>query len=306
MVRPPSAPPPRVLLAAACLLAQARSAAGINASDVPTFTFRCWAANSLEAPAPPPPLDPPDPPGPPAPCATPCEKGFTCTDGACCVGLLGVPRARCEQNHSAYVFVLGGRMGPTGKWYDPSTWAVNSTSVGTKWGRPSAEFTGAMANATLEGEQGGFYKKFPTLAAQIGVRSSRLDAGVLNITCRFDLTGQDAGKSVTLSARLQNTDCATCRGWTGMVGDDGGGYIGLMLGRNSSTAAPILQTFADFNRQHYWSDLDGVPTPAKIAKLFPIVDEFVPDGMRKLSLSPRFLNANKFTKIGSGQTWRKL
>jgi hypothetical protein len=136
-----------------------------------------------------------------------------------------------------------------------------------------------MANTTLSGEQGGFYKKFPTLGAQIGVRSSRLDTGVLNITCQFKLTGRDAGQApITIHAVMQNTDCASCRGWTGMEGDDKGGYIGLMLGRDNHTGRATIQSFAEFNRQRYWSDLDAVPTPSKIAKLFPIMDSFEPDG----------------------------
>ena len=266
------------LLTASCVLLWG-GATAIDLGDVPTFTFSCWASNSLEAASPPPPPEPVAPPAPPAACTTPCGKGFTCTDGVCCVGLLGVPRARCQQNRSAYAFVLGGRGGPLGKWYATLTWDVNTTSVGNKWSRSSAEFTPAMANLTLQGEQGGFYKTFSTLAAQIGVRSSRLDTGILNITCSFALTGRDAGKGpITIRAAIQNTDCATCRGWTGMKGDDGGGYIGLMLGRDNLTGAPTIQTFADFNRQRYWADLASVPAPAKIAKLFPILDSFVPDG----------------------------
>lgn len=264
-------------LLVACL--QLRAAGGIAASDIPTFSFRCWASNTLDEAAPPPPPEPPAAPAPPLPCAVPCGKGFTCTDGVCCVDLLAEPRARCEANRSAYAFVLGSRMsGPLGKWYDSSTWAVNTTSVASRWGPPSAEFTAAMANATLQGEQGGFYKKFPAMGAQIGVRSSRLDTGILNITCRFALTGRDAGKKVTVTAAVQNTDCATCRGWTGMTGDDSGGYIGLMLGRASSSGAPSIETFASYNQRRYWANLDSVPTPKKIAKLFPILDEFVADG----------------------------
>ena len=279
--------PTRLLACMSCLLL-VETGEGIELSDVPTFTFSCWAANSEQVPAAtPPPPDPPSPFPPPASCPEPCSKGYSCTDGACCNGLLGESRPQCEQNHSAYAFVLGGRMGPLGKWYDLSTWLVNSTSVGTKWGTPSAEFTAAMANETLSGEQGGFYKKFPAMAAQIGVRSSRLDTGVLNITCQFTLTGRDAGQApITIHAAVQNTDCASCRGWTGMKGDDDGGYIGLMLGRatgashlyGSDTGTATIQTFAEFNRQRYWKDLDAVPTPPKIAKLFPIMDSFVPDG----------------------------
>ena len=277
---PPLACLTHLLATAALLLQLSWTGEGIELGDVPTFTFACFATNSAEQPAPAPtPPDPPSPFPPQAPCVEPCTHGFTCTDGVCCAGLMGETRPRCEQNHSAYAFVLGGRGGPLGKWYDPSTWPVNSTSVGTKWGTPSAEFTAAMANTTLSGEQGGFYKKFPTLGAQIGVRSSRLDTGVLNITCQFKLTGRDAGQApITIHAVMQNTDCASCRGWTGMEGDDKGGYIGLMLGRDNHTGRATIQSFAEFNRQRYWSDLDAVPTPSKIAKLFPIMDSFEPDG----------------------------
>jgi hypothetical protein len=110
------------------------------------------------------------------------------------------------------------------------------------------------------------------------VRSSRLDVGVLNINCRFALAGRDAGKTATVKAAIQNTDCATCRGWTSMTGDDGGGYIGLMLGRDNSTGAPTIETFADYNRRRYWANLKGIPASKKIASLFPILDTFDPDG----------------------------
>jgi hypothetical protein len=256
-----------------------RCTTAIDVQDVPTFRFTCWASNTLQPAATPPPPDPPSPPAHPAACPVPCGKGFTCLDSACCVGLLGVSRPHCQDNKSAYAFVLGGRGGPMGKWYDPHTWVVNTTSVDTRWGNLSAEFTSSMVNATLLGEQAGFYKKFPTLAVQIGVRSSRLDTGVLNITCHFLLTGRDAGRSpIQIRAAVQNTNCTSCRGWTGMHGDDSGGYIGVMLGRDNSTGTPTIQTFADFNRERYWANLAGVPTASKIAKLFPIIDSFQPDG----------------------------
>ena len=250
----------------------------IEVGDVPTFSFTCWASNSLDTdkPAPPPP-DPP-PPSPPASCSVPCGRGYTCIDGICCAGLLGVSRAHCMENKSAYAFVLGGRRGPLGKWYDPSTWVINTTSVGTGWGTRSSEFTQTMANITLSGEQGGFYKRFPSLAAQIGVRTTRLDTGILNITCQFALTGKDAGQDpIKIYASMRNTNCTSCRGWIGMKGDDGGGYIGLMLGRDNSTGRATIQTFAEFNQQHYWKHLAEVPDPPKIAKLFPIIDSFKTD-----------------------------
>ena len=90
-------------------------------------------------------------------------------------------------------------------------------------------------------------KSFPMLPAQLGVRTTRLDQGVLNVTCVFQFTASarasDAGKVATVTARVRNTNCSTCRGWTGMTGDDGGGYIGIMIGRDSN-GEPMVQVCA--------------------------------------------------------------
>lgn len=82
------------------------------------------------------------------------------------------------------------------------------------------------------------------LPAQLGVRSARLDEGILNVTCVFRFTASsrasDDGKTATVTARVRNTNCSMCPGWTGMQGDDGGGYIGVMLGRDDS-GEPTVQ-----------------------------------------------------------------
>lgn len=114
--------------------------------------------------------------------------------------------------------------------------------------------------------------------AHIGVRSSALDLGVLNISCAFAFTGKDVGKTAQISARVQNTDCATCRGWTTLGDTNAGGYIGIMMGRDERTGDPFVKSFADFNRERYFSKLKSVPTTPRIAELFPIIDVFVPDG----------------------------
>ena len=144
-----------------------------------------------------------------------------------------------------------------------------------------------QANATLNQEQAGFYRHKDYFPLQIGVRSSRPDTGVLTVTCDIAFTASgrasDAGKSVRISARVQNTEAThvtspAYRGWTGMTGDNKGGFVGVILSRTPQ-GEPFAQTFAGFNRQRYFSPATAlIPKPQKVAKLFPIVDYFVPDG----------------------------
>jgi hypothetical protein len=126
-----------------------------------------------------------------------------------------------------------------------------------------------------------FNAGYPVLPVQIGVRSTRLDTAVLNITCYFSFTGSargsDDGKTAVVTARIPNSNCSTCEGWTGMVGDNGGGYIGLMLGRDAD-GNPTILSFADYNRRTYYAQMASIPRPTRVASLFPIVDMFETDG----------------------------
>jgi len=64
------------------------------------------------------------------------------------------------------------------------------------------------------------------VSEEVGVRASRKDNGVLNITCHFRFTGKDAGQSATIDARIPNTNATGPQNrFTGQVG--------LMLGRVS-------------------------------------------------------------------------
>jgi hypothetical protein len=151
----------------------------------------------------------------------------------------------------------------------------------------------------------------------------RPDVGILNITCDFAFTASgkasDAGKTSRVYARVQNTNATSTtepayRGWTGMTGDDSGGWIGLMVGYVNSTTTtdltganatsanaagivtsttgttdaaaavatgeePVVQTFANYNQARYFAPAAALMPPSqKVARLFPIVDEFSPDG----------------------------
>lgn len=212
-------------------------------------------------------------------------------------------RPSCAGNASAYGFVLGGKLGPRGTWYNPGTWDSVSVTAGSDWGNwlvlhqpaptylaatysvsssgnfRSEEFTPDMASVYVNAST--FNTAYKMLPAQIGVRSTRLDNAVLNITCFFLFTASarisDAGKSAIVSARIPNSNCSNCRGWTGMTGDDEGGYIGLMIGRDGA-GEPSVLNFASFNRQQYFSQMSRIPQQAKRAALFPIIDQFDTDG----------------------------
>ena len=66
--------------------------------------------------------------------------------GVCCSAVRSVARMTCNDNASAYGFVLGGRSSTFGLWYEPTTWDCMAVGAGTRWGNWSAEFDPTLAS----------------------------------------------------------------------------------------------------------------------------------------------------------------
>ena len=252
-------------LVAALLLGVLESdpAAAIDASDVPTFSISCRVTNSLDGPALPPPAlrSFPEP-----PCAlnnTACPSGYG--------GYLACRGAQCVATN--YSFSVGCQ------WYTPctGTTGIETKSVGSAWSAWSSEFNMTMINTTLDARQG-FYKTYPVLGVELGVRSQRKDRGVLNVSCAVRFTGRDGGQHESggvamIHGALQNTDDrGSPTAYTGL--------IGLMLGRENASQprpGPQVRTYRQYNWDRFFSELADIPAPPKLAKLFPISDAFAGD-----------------------------
>ena len=96
-----------------------------------------------------------------------------------------------------------------------------------------------------------FYKSYPALGTKLGLRSTRKDTGILNLTCRLRFTGLDEGQTANVTAQFQNHPQAS-------KAAEFTGWAGLMLGRKDSSrrSSPLVRTFAQYNRDTYWSTLD--------------------------------------------------
>ena len=146
--------------------------------------------------------------------------------------------------------------------------------------RSAGSFTTASASKLLQ--PGSFYHSYKTLGVQLGVRTSRRDHGILNITCAFQFLASashssDAGKTAVITARMQNSN-KTITGWINYGADaPASGYVGLMLGRSAS-GGPSVQTYAGFNSAEDYSKMGNIPAkPVKTVVLFPIIDVFSAD-----------------------------
>jgi hypothetical protein len=145
--------------------------------------------------------------------------------------------------------------------------------VGSAWSAWSAEYNITMINSSLDARQG-FYRKYSALGVELGVRSRRTGPGILNLSCVFRFTGRDQHQSATtIHASLQNHN--DTRGPHSNPAAFAG-FVGLMLGRTKANAAKV-RTYRKFNRDKFFSKVADIPTPKKLAKLFPITDTFIGD-----------------------------
>ena len=229
---------------AALSLVVARAAA-IEPEDVPTFRFSCRVTSSaVDAPAPPPPQRPyPEPPCTLNATACPTEyTSFRTCHGSTCLA-------------ANYSFSLGC------PWFTPctATTGVETSSgapsclsptpphsatqpdtlaraVGSAWSAWSAEYNITMAQQSLAARQG-FYRKYPVLGVELGVRSARKGKDILNLSCALRFTGRDQQQSAaTIHASFQNNNDTTGQSSNPAAFT---GFVGLMLGRDGNNRSQV-------------------------------------------------------------------
>ena len=158
---------------------------------------------------------------------------------------------------------------------------------GTEWSEPVTfdNSTVALALATYPNtfllaspgtkgyDQRAGQPDFPALVAWMQVSS--IGQGCVNRTrVAVEVTSHGGGDPQTLEATLAGCVeagtkshhlCADC------------GYLGLMVGRNSSSGAPLVTTFRQWNAWRYWAALDDLPPLDTPPQLFPLMDNFAAD-----------------------------
>ena len=237
----------RLLLLALGLLGLPRLAGGIDLSDVPTFLFQCRFDGKSGAP--------PD------------------------------ARVRMEWYVSPSTAEKGGT---------PPVFSHGAAWSG--WGNFSAREVNRTAQLYPAAEKDGpfgapkpsrlpFYESFVGLPCKMVVKSVAVDwrtppwpprQRTAAVTCRFRPTGRDAGhpdqvKHASLVVQPPVADAtALLRARSGGANPLLVSTLGLVLARNRS--APRILTWRELNAERYWPAFHALPTTARRATRFPIVD----------------------------------
>jgi hypothetical protein len=61
---------------------------------------------------------------------------------------------------------------------------------------------------------------------------------------------------------------------TGLIADSSGSDLGLMIGHDE-TGNPMIQTFREYNQQHYWRLVESLPVLKKRPTQFVLLDTIV-------------------------------
>ena len=173
---------------------------------------------------------------------------------------------------SQYLFQLG-----TGMYAKPQ---MEALANGTEWSEWSEVFNSTNAAAVMSP----VWKSMDVVGVQMGLVVRRVDNGTMTVRCRFRFVSTanhtaDGGKAAEVVAQVANVYSEARNAqmhqpdWKNALQ---GAFVGLMLGRDNRTKAPLALTWREYNKLTYWPMLDQLPPP-RVPTLFPVVDIFLGD-----------------------------